>query len=382
MTTWKPAELWCCTAVIRKSIDFILTSHPETEESDSLFQPMIKLATGTVFWFYLANALFSEPISPYRSAYFQPQKEEEYAQAWNVFFYNETVTAQITFVIGNLGPGSLNNGYVIFVRGNNQNVTFIKESSSRGLKTEEGKLHYTFNTVNSIKENSNRSISAAAKSDTSFFQIEIHPDSLTRSIKLKSDFDEKFEFNEQLLTLTNQAKFTIKHNNKITSFSGWGGAEYIHFNKFPDHFAESIIFAKSIHGRSSLVVMGFRGNDQYRKKQKLTYIYSVNNSIVSTGNLINMKWENGENNTGIVPEKIIFSIEDRPACQLTLANKQPSGKLEILHNISPFLRWIVSFFFIDSKIRYYITNLTFKCDGIFYSNTGRSKYILLKDAFQ
>ncbi|MDH5657145.1 MAG: hypothetical protein OEZ34_14635 [Spirochaetia bacterium] len=361
------------------------------QKSTTSMRYMLKIL---FFLLFLAspNKIFSE-TERYQSILFKPQKNEEYAQAWNVYFINDRINVQLSYVIGNLGPGELNNGYVIFVHENDQQITFIKELSSKQLTVKKNAFHYIFNQNSSLRHEGRLFSAKAVKKDT-VYSIRLKEFNsfplLENNLKLS---DHEF-INETIPLITDRAELTIQNQktSNIQTMHGWGGIEHLAFNKLPDRYANLFIISRTPPESKMLILMGFQGNQKFKNKLNLKYFYLENYAVVKSGHLTEMKIsEKDKSNSheeseslpkNRIPGRITFLSGNDPACSIQISNEKEKGVLNVFSSITPVLRWIFHLFFTEPSVNSYISAISLKCKNEIFSGKAQVNYILLEKYFR
>jgi len=335
-----------------------------------------------IFCFFAIHIPFySEPLPGKPSILFNPLENDEYTQAWNLFFYNNETTAQITFIIGNLGPGNLNNGYAVFVHNNKKEIIFIKELNSKTLITEKKKLYIAMDQSNILKKTSKRQISGKAFSnDDQTVSIELFPSnsfaSLNNSVLLKKDHF----INQDMHLITPRATLTIESSKEKQVFHGWGGMEHLRLDSLPNHYAQSFIIARSKPGRNMIVITGFHGNSGYDEKPEFKYFILKNNITVKSGKITTV--ENSEktiksDKKPYIPEKIKMITDASGNCSITINNRLPKGRLDVFTNVTPFFKWILKLVFTEPSIIYYYSQMKYSCNNNNFTTEALINFITL-----
>ncbi len=298
---------------------------------------------------------------------FDDYPNEGYFQGWNFYFFNKDYHIFATFLVSNLGPNDLNHGVSLVLQSRKTGTKFYtREFGAKTLQAKKGifgqrsydsfmqmvdglyeiyintgeaKLHLKFKTRPE----------GVALSGGKFFVKS--PDKFVRA-------DIPFAFSEAFGTLSFQ-----KEEIKLT---GVGGMEHLNTNYEVYKYSKrwEILRSKSDNGHL-VFTGGFIGNDTFPGGFfKTVAVVAPSGEILLSGKvkrteIVSSALEPFSDYTLPVVEKIYLS--DDSSCFVTSERKGTLGKIYVIANVSPVLRFFVRLFFAKPYQIHFATNVKVHC---------------------
>jgi hypothetical protein len=316
---------------------------------------------------------------------YDPRDQEGYFQGWNYSYRDKSTVIFATFLVSNLGPGSLNNGISLYISNPKIGTYYkTKEFASKdlvaskgkfGQKSGENEMGLTGN-VYHIKmrlDDLELDLSWDAKKDSSFALTQGEFDLSPFSGFLRADI----AFSQAL------AKGEIRMGDTIIALEGKGGMEHLNTNVEVHKFSKNweILRAFSTN-QNRFYFGGFNGTknfpDEFFKRVALV---SGDGKLVFSDQVEGIEIVNSTKNrfSGYdIPTEQILTLKNRKDCTVKIRDGSILGEINILSNISIVLRFFVRLFFAKPYQLHYKTKVILECpDGIQEFGTGIHSYYLI-----
>lgn len=298
---------------------------------------------------------------------FNPTKDEGYFQGWNFSFQSNETTMFVTFLVSNLGPGSLNHGIAVFFDDPNFGKFFkTYEYASKELTAKPGYF-------------GQKSRDSFMVLDKNVYHIHIQ----THDLNLELEFFPKINYN---LLLSNgpialpypngflradigfplsKARARFQYNGKDYYYNGYGGMEHLNTNvpvyKYSTRWEIHRSYSKTGEG---LFFGGYTGVQKHGYHRVL-YMDKEGKTIWSSeveGETELQKIKNKDSGYEIPKKRMLF-LKNQKDCKIYLNQSKELGTIDILMNVSPILKFFIQIFFAKPYQIHYISEAILICTG-------------------
>lgn len=299
---------------------------------------------------------------------FNPQPQEGYFQGWNFYFQNQDTVIFITFLVSNLGPGSLNNGISLFLKSpeigeyyrTKEYANFDLESTSGkfGQKSGQNRMyrkgdHYH---IDLVLEDMNLSIEWSAKNKK--------PYSLSggnHSLKGKNRF-----LRADIGFSQSPSSVHITYKGKQFHWKGMGGMEHLNTNLEVHKFSKRWeILRVGSSNRDSLYFGGFdSSNEEENFSFKKIAILSKTNETMLEDEVDSIRVVKKRLDTisgYYIPETQEISLKNNKDCKVEIQDRHKLGVINVLSNISSVLKFFIRLFFAKPYQIHYAVEVDVKC---------------------
>ena len=294
---------------------------------------------------------------------------EGYVQAWNINFLNKEYSVFCTFLISNMGPGSLNNGYTILYRRKGKNTVLTSEFSRRSLKAKIGRLDMILGYKNILRRNSKGHFYVKIDNKKFFMELKLKPYgrgiSMTGGPMSTSKTKKTFIRSDIPVVSAHAEGFLIIKGKKIP-LRGVGGVEHLRSNSSPHSFAKRFTVTRTFTARQSLLMGSLNGTKNFPGKSYGRVVYMKGGRILKNARIIKSKVIKSQRNSFSgyrIPIKTEHSLEGPGLCKLTEVRRSSLGGYYVLGNISAVLRWVLRVLYAKPYILHYRNRLTLSCKG-------------------
>lgn len=279
---------------------------------------------------------------------YTPNSNEGYLQLWNLESHSDQYYVYITFLISNLGNGSLNNGITIYLYDKQKKNEYLKtiEYTNKYLKALENQFAlYLENDNYLVYKNNVLSIKVNSGNDK-IFKVETN---LNLSIHKNTTISSQIDFKDQILKykiiFSGPKVFEFKFNEKEIQNFGSFGLECLLSTDNPLNFANSFYFVRNFDPNYRFF---FFYIDQ-EKSESLTAKIHFNNFEEDFFSVSSYKKDN---------ENYNFNFKK---CKVVAKNYYYLGGFEVFNNVSFLLRWFLKLIGINPFIKHYKVSVDSDC---------------------
>lgn len=316
---------------------------------------------------------------------FDPRSQEGYFQGWNYSYRDKSTVIFATFLVSNLGPGSLNNGISLYISNPNIGTYYkTKEFASKDLVASKGKFGQ--------KSGMNEMVQIG-----NMYQIKMRLDDLDLDLSWDASNDSSFALTEGEFDLSPfsgflradiafsqaSAKGEIRMGDMIIPLEGKGGMEHLNTNVEVHKFSKNWEILRAFSSNQNRFYFGgFNGTknfpDQFYKRVALVsgdgkLIFSDQVDEIEIVNTVKNRFSGYD-----IPVEQVLTLKHKKDCKVKINDGVVLGEINILSNISIVLRFFVRLFFAKPYQLHYKTKITLDCsDGIQEFKTGIHSYYLI-----
>ncbi len=321
-----------------------------------------------------AEAVYPQPIFNIRKVVLQdylykPYEEEGYFQGWNYVFYNKQYNIFITSLISNMGPGDKNHGIALSIKSEKTGSFFITKEY-RFSSLEANRINYIVKNFNSSFEYLDSKYEI--KVNAADVQLHLIFRNFKQGYTLSGErhFIKEGKFVRADIPFYNaEVEGTLDFKGEVIPLKGRGSMEHLLTNYEVYKYSSSwqIMRSQSKDG-TTFITGGFQGKSKLPGDFFRTFfLLDKNNNILLSGKVIKaeiLKQEKDIYTGYILPisEKIYLSEDE--SCYAVIESIDSIGKINVLANISAFLRFFVNLFFANPYILAYSNKVTLVCPGL------------------
>ncbi|MBE7412830.1 MAG: hypothetical protein L6Q54_01565 [Leptospiraceae bacterium] len=331
----------------------------------------IKLTLFVLFLALSNQVLYPQEISIRKvspSDYvFDSYSDEGYFQGWNLYFYNKEYHIFITFLVSNLGPNDLNHGVSLFLQSRKTGTKFYtKEFGVKTLQAKRGSFgQRSYDNFMLMKED--------------FCEIYVNTGEAKLHLKFKTKPigvalssgkfivkpPEKF-VRADIPFAFSEVSGKLNFNNEEILLNGIGGMEHLNTNYEVYKYSKrwEILRGKSKEGHL-IFTGGFIGNKNFPGEFfKTIAVVSPTGEVILSGKVkrvetLKESFEPFSEYTLPTSENIYLS--DDSSCYISTEIKESLGKIYVISNVSPVLRFFVRLFFAKPYQLHYTTQIKINC---------------------
>lgn len=313
--------------------------------------------------------------------------DEGYLQAWNVNFRGSGYFIYITYIISNIGPGTLNNGVSVLVYQGGQSRVWTAEYSIRSLQASPGRFGIVSGT-NHLQLNGG---AYDAKVDINNLKIQLRLMPIASGVRLSGgkipvSSDSSRFIRADIPVGLATATGSISIDGKPVELTGFGGLEYLMTNESPHSYAKKFALIRSYSGDNAVYIGGFWGTSSFPGGRLIRYAITKAGKITRSGNVIDVlssEFQRDPLSGYDIPAKTVYRLDGGGSCTLTEERLYSTGGYYILSHISAFLRFVIRILFARPFILQYMSKVTFQCEGdsaaAVVFNYTQSSYYLIND---
>jgi hypothetical protein len=330
-----------------------------------------------LFLFYVTfiTSIFSDPNFNIRKVViqdylFKPYEEEGYFQGWNYLFYNNQYNIFITSLISNMGPGDKNHGIALSIKSEKTGSFFItKEYRVNSLDA--NRINYSVKNYNSTFEFADSKYEVKVIADDVKLNLVFKNFKQGYTLSGERHFLKEGKFVRADVPFYNaEVEGFLDFKGEIIPLKGKGNMEHLLTNwevyKYSSRW--QIMRSQSKDG-TTFITGGFQGKTKTTGDFFRTFLLiDKNNNLLLSGKVVReeiLKLEKDLYTEYILPvtEKIYLNNDE--SCFALMETKDPIGKINVLANISAFLRFFVNLFFANPYILAYSNKVSLVCPSIF-----------------
>lgn len=343
------------------------------------------------YWILIIYLLFEQMLVSAPNVgkvQYDPKPEEGYFQGWNYSYRDKDTILFATFLVSNLGPGSLNNGVSLYIQSKKTGIFYTtKEFADYDMVAVPGSI--------------------GQKSGDNFFRRD--PDGLSLTINIDSvNLDLKFLTSKIPVLALSDGEYSLspfsgflradigftrvraigqlKFQDEIIPLNGFGSMEHLNTNVEVYKFSKSWEILRSFSQNGmKFYYGGFTATEDFPKKFFKRYaILNEKNEILSSGEVKEIEVETWLMNSFSgynlpVQQKLILDHPNN--CVARIQDSRDIGEINVLSNISVVLRLFIRMFFAKPYQIHKETKVELKCEGDesqnFIFNTGVHSYYLI-----
>lgn len=321
----------------------------------------------SALWFLLLFSAGSVPLSAqsYLDEFaFQPLPDDGYLQAWNVNFQGSGFYLYINFIIGNAGPGSLNNGVNVLMLYNGKQRVWVDERAEGSLRAVRGRFGHGSGPSEIALDNGNIKVKVEVKDVK--VQLELHP--LAPAVRLSAG-EVRVNTNGGFIradvpVASATAKGTILVDGKEIPVQGIAGMEYLRTNQLPHSYAKRFVLTRTYSAGRGFYLGGFYGTSSFPGGQYIMMTAMQKGTLQSSRRVEKVEsldLEKDPLSGYMIPKKTIYHVPGPDPCTITEQRMYPTGGLYILGHISALLRWVLSVFFTKPYVLHFATRIQAAC---------------------
>ncbi|MBI3394478.1 MAG: hypothetical protein HY042_01445 [Spirochaetia bacterium] len=318
----------------------------------------------------IQSHFFQAPLLPQSMGFstveeyaFQPADDEGYLQAWNVNFQGNGYYIYINYVIGNAGPGSLNNGVNVLVLHNGKQRLFVEERSQRSLIAVPGKYGHK-----SGRNELSFDGTYHARIDIKDLKIDLTLRPLMPGVRLSGgniavNAGEVIRADIPVPSALAEGSITI--DGVESPLKGLGGMEYLRTNSSPHTYAKRFLLLRTYNADSAFFLGGFFGTSKFPGGNLMLAGLVKKGVFTMQGRVASVEFPKKEIDpiSGYeVPVETIYHIA-HPECTVKEDRQYMTGGFYVIGHVSALLRWVVTLFFARPFILHYSTKTTVECAG-------------------
>ena len=301
--------------------------------------------------------------------YYPITGRDGYLQAWNVSFQGSGYSIFVTYLISNIGPGSLNSGVSVLINRKGKSRVGTAEFSVKSLKGQRGRLNFKFGDKNKLAYTRGTYEIKAGINDT-YIDLKLRPAGPGVRIsggRVRVNSNPGDFLRADIPVIRGYVRGTLTINGKKIPLKGVGGVEHILSNISPHKYARGFRLTRTLYGKKGLVIGRLRGTSSFPGKNKITVAYLENNRILKGGVVKGFRNFNVKRNgfSGYtLPYKTVYYLEGNGSntCRVVEEQKSFLGGFYVLSNISVFLRGVLRLFFAKPYILHFRSKVTLHCD--------------------
>lgn len=303
--------------------------------------------------------------SSVRDIVFQPQKGKDgFTQAWNISFRGSGRFVVLTYIVSNIGPGSLNNGVSVFFTDGRRARAGTAEFAEADLKATTGTLNLTMGQNNQLVYERGRYVSRARINKTEIY-LELHP--VGSGVRFSGGRYPVRGSGGAFLqvdvpVMYAYAKGYIIRKGEKTVLEGAAGVEHILTNESPHVYARQFEVTRTFSAKTGIAVGGLHGAgkqpDEFRAAitigDRVSFMREVEKREVrgtTTDALSGYK----------IPSVAIFHLKGPGQCKVVVTKQGYIGGFDVLRKVSTVLRWVLRTFFAKPYILHYQSNVSLTC---------------------
>lgn len=300
---------------------------------------------------------------------YDPYKNEGYVQGWNYYFIEKDLTILATFLISNLGPRDLNCGVTIFVQSPELGTSFkTKEFAARSLVVDKKKFYVKIYNNTMKYKNGHYEIKMDLKDIKLFlkFKPSFYGVSLSggKYIVKKPDKFVKADIGYSFSKATGY----LDKDGKVIHLNGKGGMEHLNTNYEVYKYSYRWELLRAVNNQGyQIFTGGFWGSDKKNFPGGFFRTVSVlgpRGELIFSGKVANSKSYNiskDKQSAYKVPQKEILYISNKKNCKIEINKTKQIGSIDILSNISTFLRFVIRVFFAKPYQIAYFSRVKLDC---------------------
>jgi hypothetical protein len=321
-----------------------------------------------------AEAVYPQPIFNIRKVVLQdylykPYEEEGYFQGWNYVFYNKQYNLFITSLISNMGPGDKNHGIALSIKSEKTGSFFITKEY-RFSSLEANRINYMVKNFNSSFEYLDSKYEIKVNADDVKVHLIFKNFKPGYTLSGERYFIKEGRFVRADIPFYNaEVEGYLDFKGDVIPLKGRGSMEHLLTNYEVYKYSSSwqIMRSQSKEG-ITFITGGFQGKSKMPGDYFRTFfLLDKNNNILLSGKVPKAEILRQEKDpyTGYllpIAEKIFLTEDD--SCFAKLESLESIGKINVLANISAFLRFFVNLFFANPYILAYSNKVTLVCPGV------------------
>lgn len=296
---------------------------------------------------------------------FRPLRGKDgYVQAWNVSFRGSGHYVIITYVVSNIGPGSLNNGASLFVTNGTETKTLTAEFAEAHLKARPAELNMSFGTDNSLSYERGRYI-ATAKIDDTTVRLELTPGGAGvrfsgGSFPVRGDGGAFIQVDVPVMYAGASGTLTIGKNT--VPLRGVAGIEHILSNESPHGYAKQFELTRTFSYAQGLAVGGLHGAKGQPDEFRAALTLGGRVTFLRKAERREIKGEGADGLSGYrLPTTVVYHLMGPGKCAATVQRHGFIGGFDILSKVSTVLRWVLRTFFAKPYILHYRSTVSLQC---------------------
>lgn len=317
---------------------------------------------------------------------FQPLDDDGYLQAWNVNFQGSGFFIYINYIIGNAGPGSMNNGVnVLLLNGGKQRV-WVDERAQESLRAVKGRFGHASGPSELSRENG----TIKAKVEVRDLKLDLVLQPIAPAVRLSAG-EIRVNSNGGFIradvpVASATAKGIIVLDGKEIPLQGIAGMEYLRTNHLPHSYAKRFVLTRTYSAGRGFYLGGFYGTSSFPGGQYIMMTAMQKGELQPARRIEKVEGLDPEKDplSGyMIPKKTVYHITGPDPCTITEQRMYPTGGLYILGHISALLRWVLSVFFTKPYVLHFATKIQSSCGDAasprLESYDAETTYYLLND---
>ncbi len=295
---------------------------------------------------------------------FQPLEDDGYLQAWNVNFQGSGFFLYINFIIGNAGPGSLNNGVNLLLLNGGKQRVWVDERAQDSLKAVKGRFGHASGPSEIALENGNIKVRVEVRD----VKVDLVLQPIAPAVRLSAG-EVRVSSNGGFIradvpVASATAKGTILLDGKEIPVQGIGGMEYLRTNHLPHSYAKRFVLTRTYSAGRGFYLGGFYGTSTFPGGQYIMMTAMQKGALQPprrVEKVEGLELEKDPLSGYLIPKKTVYHIPGPDPCTITEQRMYPTGGLYILGHISALLRWVLSVFFTKPYVLHYATHIQSSC---------------------
>jgi hypothetical protein len=300
---------------------------------------------------------------------YDPRPEEGYFQGWNFYFSDPNTVIFVTFLVSNLGPGSLNNGVSLYVQHKGFGKFYItKEFAQPELQATPGKFGQKSG-LNFVEKQGNE------------YKIEIRMEEIELDLKIQSGRYPSYPLSGGEFSLSPFPGFLradigfskapasgeIRKEGKAYPLIGVAGMEHLNTNVEVYKYSKRWEILRAYgDSQKRFYYGGFDATSNFRvpyfKKIAIVNPSGVLFEGSVTDQIVLESKKNQFSNYEIpIIQKIQFNSLKN--CTAILRDGKILGQVNVLSNLSSILRWFVQLFFASPYQLHYQVEVDWDCES-------------------
>ncbi|MCC5813658.1 MAG: hypothetical protein JJT78_02805 [Leptospira sp.] len=314
--------------------------------------------------------------------YFNPESREGYFQGWNFYFKNNDTTIFVTFLVSNLGPGSLNNGISLYIN---------HPKTGKYYRTKE---YADFDLEATAKKFGQRSGENRMSQDGSKYMIEMKLEDLELDMK----WDAK---NKNIIPISggnyplkkwkgflradigfasSPAIGELRFKGEKFTLVGDGGMEHLNTNVEVYKFSNSWEILRAIAPDKSSIYFGGFNSSKYEPFKRIILTDPAQNIILEDDVATTKAIKSVKNSFSGYTLPVIqeLTLKKNKECKITIEDNKNLGEISILSNISAVLKFFIRLFFAKPYQIHFQSKVTMNCgEKKWEFNKGLHSYYLI-----
>ncbi|PJE03918.1 MAG: hypothetical protein CK427_03525 [Leptospira sp.] len=345
------------------------------------------------FWILLAFLFLSLSIngdSIRGKIHYDPKTEEGYFQGWNYSYRDKDTIIFVTFLISNLGPGSLNNGVSLYIQSKKTGTFYsTQELASHDLEALPGSFGQRSGLNRFYKKDNTITIEIRLENISLDLNFQVSRFPILALSKGDYSLDPHPGFLRADIGFARaKAVGELKFNELIIPLNGQGSLEHLNTNVEVYKYSKSweILRAYSKNGWK-FFYGGFTATDDFPKKFFKRYaILNEKNEIIYSGNVKQIqvtKWLPNAFSGYEIPVEQELQLEENEQCKVLIQDSKNLGEINVLSNISVVLRLFVRMFFARPYQIHKETKVEWNCnlnpdseENLKFNNGTHSYYLI------